>query len=143
MPYETIDDITRADIAFRISGRDLNELFFSGAQALVSVMVDNPESIVHETERKINIKNSSLDMLLYDFLDEIVFIKDAESILLYPQNIKITNLNNIYYFDCELSGETIDGKKHKLKVDIKAVTMHNLNVIKTETGWEAVFVLDL
>jgi SHS2 domain-containing protein len=143
MPYEIIDGITRADIAFRISGKYLNELFFSGAEALVFVMIENPDSISNKTERKFMFQNSSLDLLLYDFLNELIFVKDAESLILKPQNISISNLDNIYQLDGVFCGENIDCKKHKLKVDVKAVTMHNFRTDKTQSGWEAVFILDL
>jgi SHS2 domain-containing protein len=143
MPYETIDDITRADVAFRITGKDLNELFFSGAEALMSVMLEYPESISRNAEKKIILKNVSLDMLLYDFLSELIFIKDAESLLLLPENIKIENMHNNYILNSEFYGEKIDRHKHKLIVDVKAVTMHNLRFEKLQTGWESVFVLDL
>ncbi len=143
MPYEIVDDITRADIAFRISGTDLNELFFSGAEALISAILENPESVSHNIEKKFIFKNRSLDMLLYDFLSDLIFIKDAESLLLLPEEINISNLDNTYHFNSLLYGEIINYQKHNLKVDVKAVTMHNLRIEKTQTGWEAVFVLDL
>lgn len=84
-----------------------------------------------------------IDILLYDFLNELIFIKDAESLILLPKTINITKLNNVYLLDSIFNGENIDNTKHKLNVDVKAVTMHNLSANKTENGWEAVFILDL
>jgi SHS2 domain-containing protein len=143
MPYEILDEITRADIAFRISGNDLDELFFSGAQALLSIMVDNPESISPKIERNLELNNSAIDMLLYNFLNELIFIKDAESLILLPKTISIINSENVYLLKSIFNGEYIDNSKHELNVDVKAVTMHNLSANKIQNGWEAVFVLDL
>jgi hypothetical protein len=56
MPYEILDGITRADITFKISGKDLSELFFSGTEALLSVIIENPESVSLKTEKKLCLK---------------------------------------------------------------------------------------
>jgi SHS2 domain-containing protein len=143
MPFEIIDELTRADIAFRITGSDLDELFFSGAYALLSVMLENPDSKSPTIERKLELKNTAIDMLLYDFLNELIFIKDAESLILFPKIISITNSENVYQLNSIFNGEYIDSSKHKLNVDVKAVTMHNLSANKIQNGWEAVFVLDV
>jgi len=42
-----------------------------------------------------------------------------------------------------LEGEAIEPQKHRLIVDVKAVTMHLFRVTKTTQGWEAVVVLDI
>ena len=43
----------------------------------------------------------------------------------------------------QLLGENIDPKKHKLKLDVKAVTLHMFRLQKKKNGWEAKFVLDI
>jgi SHS2 domain-containing protein len=142
MPYEQIENITRADVAFRISGIDLYELFCSGAEALLSVLIENPHSLLFKEERHIRFENN-IDLLLYDFLQEIIFYKDSESLLLLPKTISFANTNNITRLDCILHGEYIDTKKHKSNTDVKAVTLHNLKIENPGNQWIGEFVLDV
>lgn len=143
MGFEIIEDITLADIALRICGRDLNEMFVSGAWAIISMMVENPESISRHIERDIRLTNSNLDLLLFEFLQEIIFYKDSESLLLIPDDVKISNSCDVHKLECRVYGETIKRDKHVLNVDVKAVTMHNLNVEKRDDIWMATLVLDV
>jgi SHS2 domain-containing protein len=142
MSFEQIENITRADIAFRISGRNLNELFFSGAEALLSVLIENPQSLSFGIERYIEFANS-IDLLLYDFLQEIIFYKDSESLLLLPKSMVFTDAKKQTQLKCILHGESFDYKKHKPNIDIKAITLHNLKVIKSDKGWTGEFLLDV
>jgi len=45
MPYEYLEEIGTADIAFEAIGRDLPELFRDAADATTNVMIDNVEAI--------------------------------------------------------------------------------------------------
>ncbi len=143
MGFKLIDDITMADIAFRLNGQDINELFFSGALALMSVMIDNPESISRDIKKNISLKDPNLDNLLFNFLQEFIFYKDAESLLLLPKNLKINRIGDDHKCDAELLGEIIDHEKHQLNVDVKAVTMHNFELKKETDHWIATVVLDV
>lgn len=51
--------------------------------------------------------------------------------------------NNVYTLKGELYGEVLDPNKHKLHVDIKAITLHRFKVVQGEKGWEATVVLDI
>jgi SHS2 domain-containing protein len=142
MSFEQIENITRADIAFRISGRDLSGLFLSGAEALLSVLIENPKSLSFMIERKAAFENS-IDLLLYDFLQEIIFYKDSELLLLLPKSIDFSGSDTKTQLNCIFHGERINLRKHKPSIDIKAVTLHNLTVSKSDNGWRGEFVLDV
>jgi SHS2 domain-containing protein len=77
MPYRYLEEIGTADIAFEASGRDLAELFRDAADATMNVMIDNIEAIRRRETRRIELSNEQLDMLLFDFLQELIFLKDA------------------------------------------------------------------
>ncbi|MFH0976815.1 MAG: archease [Spirochaetota bacterium] len=143
MSYEILDDLTCADIAIKVTAKDITGLFFSGAEALLSVLIDNPGSIAFKTEKQIALKNAEIDLLLYGFLNEIIFFKDAESLLLLPKTVNIIYTGNEYAVDCLFHGEHIDRLRHNFNVDVKAVTMHNLKVENIDDGWIAVFILDV
>ena len=89
MPYEYLEEIGTADIAFEATGRDLPELFRDAADATTNVMIDNIEAIQPRETRQIELSNDKLDMLLFDFLQELIFLKDAERLLLRMREVQI------------------------------------------------------
>ena len=89
MPYEYLEEIGTADIAFEATGRDLPELFRDAADATTNVMIDNIEAIQPRETRQIELSNDKLDMLLFDLLQELIFLKDAERLLLRMRQLEI------------------------------------------------------
>jgi len=59
MPYEYLEEIGTADIAFEATGRDLSELFRDAADATTNVMIDNIEAIQPREARQIELSNNS------------------------------------------------------------------------------------
>jgi SHS2 domain-containing protein len=143
MSYEYLDDIAIADIAFIAHGESLEELFTSAFDATLNVMVENIDSIEKTITRKIEILSETLDMLLFRFLQELIFLKDAHQLLLRISHIKVSCDSSSYILTAELYGEKINREKHALNVDVKAVTLHLFEVKETESGWEARVVLDV
>jgi SHS2 domain-containing protein len=80
---------------------------------------------------------------LFNFLSELVFVKDSEQLLFSRFDIDIFPENNGWKVKCECFGEKIDPEKHELLVDVKAVTMHKFAIEETKNGWKARVVLDI
>src|SRR5205814_5822661 len=89
MPYEYLEEFGTADIAFEATGRDLPELFRDAADATTNVMIDNIDAIEPRETRHIELANEMLDMLLFDLLQELIFFKDAELLLLRMREMQI------------------------------------------------------
>src|SRR5215469_10273125 len=89
MPYRYLEEIGTADIAFEATGRDLSELFSYAADATTNVMIDNIEAIQPRQTRQIELSNDKLDMLLFDFLQELIYLKDAERLLMRIRHVQI------------------------------------------------------
>ena len=143
MPYEYIDEITVADVAFRARGRTLEELFRDAADATTGAMVENLDEIGGEDEKRVSLSAGSLDMLLFQLLQELIFYKDAEQLLLRVGSVSLRKKGGLHSLDALLVGERIDAAKHRLVVDVKAVTLHRLSLEENEKGWEATVVLDV
>jgi len=91
--------------------------------------------------REITIVSEDLDRLLYDFLTELVVIKDVDSLLFKEFKVIVsTGTNSVA---CTMKGETIDRARHSLRNDVKAVTMHMFGIKKKRSGWSATVVLDI
>jgi SHS2 domain-containing protein len=143
MPYRYLEEIGTADIAFEATGRDLPELFSDAADATTNVMIDNIEAIQARETRQIELSNDKLDMLLFDLLQELIFLKDAERLLLRIREVQIDDRDKMYLVKATAEGETLDAERHHQRADVKAVTLHNFVVAQTDGGWKARVLLDI
>jgi len=143
MPYSYIDDIAIADIAFRAEGTSLEEVFRSSWDATLNVLVEKPEKISLNKTKTIALGAARIDMLLFSFLNELVYFKDAEQLLLRVDHLNIHDSDGNPSLNAVLKGEKLDRRKHVFGTDVKAVTLHMLSIKKTAEGWEATVVLDV
>ena len=143
MPYHYLEEIGTADIAFEATGRDLPELFSVAADAMTNVMIDNIESIQPVQTREIELSNEELDMLLFDLLQELIFLKDAERVLLRLRDVQINARNDIHFVKATAAGEPLDVERHHQRADVKAVTLQDFSVERMKSGWKAKVLLDI
>jgi protein archease len=143
MPYRYLEEIGTADIAFEATGRDLPELFRDAADATMNVMIDNLQAIEPRKTRYIELSNDKLDMLLFDFLQELIFFKDAERLLLRTREVLIAERDENYFVKATAEGESLDAERHHQRADVKAVTLHNFSVEKIDGEWKARVLLDI
>ena len=143
MPYHYLEEIGTADIAFEATGRDLPELFMAAAGATMNVMIDNLDAIDPRKTRHIELMNDKLDMLLFDFLQEFVYFKDAERLLLRVRDVRIEQRDGKHFLKAEAAGEPLDSARHHQRADVKAVTLHDFSVEKQDEDWKARVLLDI
>lgn len=141
--FRFLDTIAAADAAFEASGSTLDKLFSACVDATLRVMIENPEDIRPVLRIPVSLEKSSLDMLLFALLGEIVYHKDAGPFLLRAEEIAIAETQNRYSLDAMLIGERIDPARHRMIVDVKAVTLYRLSVGQSEDAWWATVVLDI
>ena len=143
MPYRYLEDVAIADVAFEADGRTLRELFQEAAAAMTNTMISDLETIDQKTVKCFNIEAPNIEMLLYRFLQELIFYKDAERLLFRRYEINIdqgilTGRIHVCAF-----GEEIDPVKHVLLADVKAVSFHNLSIQRGAGFWKTAVILDV
>lgn len=138
--YTLLPDVALADIAFRASASSPSSLFEACARAVTDVMVDR-RTLRAALRREITVSAEGLDGLLYDFLTDIIVLKDVDSLLFKTFEVEVSKDGKS--LTCEATGETIDRERHKLRNDVKAVTMHMFGVHSSRGRWEATVVLDI
>lgn len=155
MPYRYLPELTSADVAFEATGKTLEEMFEDAGVALLGVMVRDPKKIEPKIKFKIEKEAENEEMLLFSFLDELVFLKDADQMFFSKFDIKIekSEMKNEKEKKKDHSkrlkiiaiayGEKINPKKHEIVIDAKAVTMHHFKVEKLESGWRCQVIIDV
>jgi SHS2 domain-containing protein len=143
VPYRFLEDAPTADVGFVATGATLDECFHAAADATLAVMLANPEAVELRLQRRLHVEADSLDLALLRFLEELIFAKDADASFLRVVSISVQQRDNGWGVDAVVAGEVIDPSRHLLSGDVKAVTLHRLNVQHTDSGWEATVVLDI
>lgn len=143
MPYKFFEDIAIADVAFEATGKTREELFESAGLAVTNTMVKDLKSVKQKVEKKFTVESDSIEMLLFNFLQEIIFYKDAEMLLFNKFELNISNIKKKWQLSGSMHGEKLDMRKHELLVDVKAVSLHDYKVEETKDGWKADVILDV
>lgn len=138
MPYTIRDDIATADVCFEIEAKTLEELFRDAALATESVMVEL-KTVKKKIKKEIALKNENNEKLLFDFLEELIFLKDSELFLFSDFKITLKEKKaTIIAF-----GEKINKETMSLKTDVKAITLHMFAIEKKASGWFCRIILDI
>lgn len=143
MSYRFIEDIAIADVAFEAWGEDLGGVLGAAAEATLNVMVSDLDSVTPRERRTVSLEAEEPDLLLFDFLQEVIFFKDANRLLLRPANVVAEAHESVFKMSADLVGEELDMERHDLVVDVKAVTLHRFVVERVNERWRAFVVLDI
>lgn len=125
-----------ADWALRIRGRDWPEFLINAAQGMTSLLVTDPAAIPLTQERPLELAAYDAESLLVNWLSELAYWAEQEQLLFREfilSEVSPTHLQAIVR----------GGRVSTLQKHIKAVTYHNLAVIQTEQGLEAIVVFDV
>jgi SHS2 domain-containing protein len=136
-PFRILEHI--ADIGFEAFGRTREEVFANAARALVSIIVDL-DSIRPVEEVRIELSASEAPGLLVDWLSEILYLYDAEGWLLadfHFDRLEETSLA------ARARGEKFSRDRHEVKLLVKAITYHQLELEQTPEGWRAQVYVDI
>lgn len=118
-----------SDLGFETWGDTLSDVFRQAVLALVSVIAD-PGSIGRDDRRPVELEASDHEQLLVRLLSEVLFCLDAEHFLpaqLVINEMRGTSIKGVFV------GEKIDPVKHALRLDVKAITYHQI-AITTKGG---------
>lgn len=127
-----------ADAKMQAYGKDLPEAFSNAAVGMFSLMFE-PENVKPKIKKKISVKGNDQKALLYNWLEELLFLLDSENFVLHEvKKIRIKD-NKL---EAEITGDT-NSESYSSHGEVKAVTYNEMD-IKEEPGKAVVqVVLDL
>jgi protein archease len=128
-----------ADVGFEAYGSTREEVFASAARALTELMVETA-AIVPREPAEFHVEGDSAAGLLVNWLSEILYRFDAEG-WLYA-DYEVTDLSE-RSLAARARGERFDRTRHTVKVQVKAITYHQLLLEETPQGWRARVFLDI
>ena len=123
-----LDEEATADVAFIARGHTLDEAFAYAGLALYHVIVDiDTVEPVLDLEKEWDAED--LPGLLYDYLDDLIFLFDTEELLLTEIQTRIKKQSDENFkLLLKGKGEKYNEQKHKAKTHVKAVTFFGMEV---------------
>lgn len=132
-----------ADAKFRAYGNTLEEVFENAALAMFNIMIDTSK-VSGEMAKGICLNSPDLESLLVDWLSELLYIFEVDEVVFWKFRVEeIREVEGEYSIKAQAFGERFERGSHPFETDIKAVTYNQLEVSKTEEGWEAQVVVDI
>jgi SHS2 domain-containing protein len=128
-----------SDLGIEAHGNSMQELFQNAAHGFMSV-VAGTSKIESRQNRSIELHATDRENLLVRWLTEILFLYDAEKFL--TADVKFEILTDIL-LKANLFGEPYDASKHELKLDVKAITYHQLKIEDHDGDWIARVFVDI
>ncbi|MEO8047764.1 MAG: archease, partial [Nitrospirota bacterium] len=105
--FRFLEEIALADIAFDAEGETIEEVFRGATQALLQSMA-TPSTVAQTWERTIERSDVDPSALLFDWLSEVVYWKDAEGVVFREAPLTLTQEHDAWLLRARLIGAPVD-----------------------------------
>lgn len=127
-----------ADVGLRVRAPDLDGLFADAASGLFALVVEGPLRLGPE-RRAFDVAGTRHDHLLFDWLNELLYVFDTERLLLGDFDVRVTDAG----VHATARARALDSGRDRLVHEIKAITYHGLRVEQSADGWQAELIVDI
>jgi len=140
MPFAFFDHT--GDVGVRLRAPTLAGLFAEGAAALTATLVD-PGGLRPVERRVFALEADSPDLLLVDWLNELVYRFEVEDLLVVAVDARVARRAGRWHLEATVDGERFDPSRHAARVLVKSATYHRLEVVETPDEFDATVVFDI
>jgi len=135
MRFKYLDHTSEAK--FQAFGKTIEEVFANSGLAMMNLMT-KVDKVKAKEKITIKIESKKLESLLFDFLDELIFIVDTKLIFISEfKNMKIEdNVLTCIAFGDKIANCVKGG-------DVKAPTYDEMLIEETDSGWMIQAVVDV
>jgi SHS2 domain-containing protein len=128
-----------ADIGFEAFGPTCEEVFANAARALFHLILDL-DSVEPRTEVAVQVEGSDPASLLVNWLSELLYLNDAKGWLFSEFEVERLDDRSL---TARARGEKFECTRHRAKLQVKAITYHQLALERTAEGWQARVYVDI
>jgi len=125
-----------ADVALRVYGRDLQELFIHAAEGMFHLIGDCERDAPPYFEDDFRLEAPDREALLIDWLNELLYLSETQDVCYYAFEIRDLSSTSL---DARVSGNSFALHKR----EIKAATFHELRIEEMPNGLEVTIVFDM
>jgi SHS2 domain-containing protein len=140
VPYDLFDHAGNVGVALRSA--TLHGLFADASSAFTD-SITALRVIEPKRPEEVDVDAPELDLLLVDFLSELLYRFDTRGWLTRDAELELHEKDGGWSLQGTLRGERLNPSRHAVKASIKAVTYQGLHVHQTDGVWTAqvVFVV--
>jgi SHS2 domain-containing protein len=124
-----------ADIAIRVRGRDLAELFANAAYGMACQLA-NSSTLDQTIQHQVELDAYDTETLLVSWLGELLYLGEREECV-------FINFEMLQVTPTQLRAVARGGAIEEYKAHIKAVTFNELEIVDTDEGYETTVVFDV
>ena len=128
-----------ADLAWRLWGDSLPELFENAGRALSATLTDR-RYLRRRATREVSLRARDREALLVDWLNHLLYLFDVDGFL--GRDFQMVSLSP-GGLKAMVTGESFDPTRHPSRTGVKAATFHQLSIVPVKDWWQATVVLDL
>ena len=128
-----------ADVGFEAFGSTREEVFANAGRALFDLIVDL-DTVKACGEVALLLQGPDPESVLVNWLSELLYLHDAEGWLFRDFEIESLRDNSL---SARAHGEKFQPSRHRVKMQVKAITYHQLALEKTPRGWRAQVYVDI
>jgi len=131
-----------ADIGLAVRGRTLSRLFENAGSALCELVAGQPDQVRPRRRVRIAVRGSALDDLLVRWLQELLFLEQTRGWRFRECAVERLDRRGLTLRGSAL-GEPFDPVVHPRGREIKAVTYHDLRLVRRAGAWSVRIILDV
>jgi SHS2 domain-containing protein len=128
-----------SDIGIEATGASLASAFEHAAEGLMSVILDT-SAVEAREEREVTIAAADQEQLLVRWLSELLYLYDGKGFV--GKRFDITRISPVG-LQARVGGEELDPERHRTRLDVKAVTYHQLLLRQDDRGAMVRVFLDI
>lgn len=131
------------DAYIQATGSTLEEAFEYAAMALFDTMC-NLTTISPEDVENMEVTGADEVALLHNWLESLLLKFELEGKVFSKFKVTLSRrLSNRLQANAEVYGEAYEKQKHGAKVEVKAVTVHKMEIVQNGAATTVRFILDL
>ena len=93
-------------------------------------IISKTDNINPITSKSFEITSEDKVSLLYDFLEELLFLHEIEFMFFSEFKVMIDKIDDGYHLNATIEGEDINWDKHYRGDEVKAITFHKMNIVE-------------
>ncbi|MCK4680270.1 archease [bacterium] len=130
-----------ADVGLELEAPDLKAAFELAAASMFDLMcdLDGVGGDVCRTVR-VRARDADLENMMVRWLTELLYVFATEGLLLSRFDVRTLESDVI---EADVAGEPFDPGRHAVKLEIKAVTYHDMAVKQLDAGWYVRVIFDI
>jgi len=131
-----------SDLKFRAYGETLDTVMVNAVKALTCAFIGKQE-VDSKIKRNIKVSADSLEVLVHDFLSELIFLFATEQYVASDVSSLTVSEERGFCLKASLAGNRLDFSRHRVETEVKAVTYHDMVVREEKGGWVVQVVCDI